>query len=114
MTLLTWTDSVTINFTMVSESMYLPTSFSIMSADTEYVCHDYSLLYADLKKNNYKVRVTSKFPLSDVEKILSSTSPPVFQIEQSGIVRTATYKQKAWNTEREKIKQIMELYYLTK
>lgn len=114
MTMLTWTDSVTINFTIVSESMSMPTDLSILSGESKYECHDYSLLYVDLQKRDYKVRITSKFPLQEVEKIVESTIPPIFEFKQNDILRTATYKRKAWETDREKIKQIMGLYYHTK
>lgn len=114
MTMLTWTDSVTINFTIVSESMSMPTDLAIKSGESKYECHDYSLLFVDLQKKDYKVRVTSKFPLREVENIIESPAPPIFEFKQNGILRTATYKRKAWETDREKIKQIMGLYYHTK
>lgn len=114
MTMLTWTDSVTINFTIVSDAMSVPEQFAIRTGNTKYVCHDYSLLFVDLDKKDYKVRVTSKFSLAEVEKIIDSPLPPVFEFEQNGVTRTATYKAKAWKTDREKIRQVMDLYYYTK
>ena len=114
MTMLTWTDSVTINFSIVSESMAMPTDFVISSGESKFVCHDYSLLFVDLEKNRYKLRMTSRFPLQEIEKIIGCPTPPVFEFRQDGIERAASYKNKSWKTDREKIKQVMGLYYQTR
>lgn len=114
MTLLTWSDSATVNFTFVSKNMELPAGFAIKNADYDYECTSYSPLYIDIVKKGYEVRITSKFPVAQIEKIIESPAPPVFTFTQGGAAESASYTQGAWNKDRLKLQNILSLYKYTK
>lgn len=114
MTLLSWTDSVTINFTFQSAIMERPTSLSIGNKDENFKCTDYSLLFLDIKKNKYEIRVTSKFAASDIKQLIDSPSPMTFRFVQGGQERSATYKEKAWEKDRKKLNDIYKIYLYSK
>ena len=114
MTLLSWTDSVTINFTFEAGRMTMPESMMIKSGEKEYRCTDYSILYVDIKGNHYEVRVTSKFSVTDIQQVLESSFPPVFEFFQDGIYEQATYKDGAWKKDQKKLLNIFRLYLYSK
>lgn len=114
MTMLTWTDSVTINFTFESQRMSLPDNFKLVSNDAIYECDNYSSLYVDIKKNHYEVRITSKFPVSVIENILANEIAPIFTFSQDGILEKATYRMNAWKKDRKKLLDIFKLFTYSK
>lgn len=114
MTLLTWTDSVTVNFTFESSLMQVPSTLKITSGDKTYVCHDFKSLFIDIKKKHYEIRITSKFAVADIISIVRSVSPPVFVFTQENQVETATYKTGAWKKDRKKLSDIIQLYLNSK
>ena len=114
MTLPSWTDSVTINFTIESSLMNAPENLKIVSGDNVYSCEDYSVLYTDIKKQHYVIRVTSRFSIQDLTQIIESASLPVFSFTQNGIAEEAAYTYRAWNKERKKLSDILQLYVYSK
>lgn len=114
MTLLSWTDSVTINFTFESSSMQLPENLEIVCNKNPIVCNSFSPLFVDIKKNHFEIRITSKYSISDLEQILKSITPPEFSFTQGGVPKSATYKQKVWIKDKKRLNDIMQLYYLSK
>ncbi len=114
MTLLSWTDSVTVNFTFQSKIMGLPTELYIKSGDQSYRCADYSLLFQDLKKNSFEIRVTSKFLTEDLEKIIHSDNPPMFVFPQGDQEASAAYSESAWKKDRKKLIDIYNIYLYSK
>lgn len=114
MTLLSWTDSVTINFTFQSKIMGLPSELYIQSGDQTFLCDNYSLLFQDIKKNSFEIRVTSKFLTQDIEKIIHSVSPPIFFFPQGNHEAIATYSEAAWKNDRKKLIDIYNIYLYSK
>ena len=114
MTLLSWKDSVTINFTIESSWMTAPENLELASGDEVYPCEDFSVLYTDIKKQHYVIRVTSKFPLQELAQIIASTTSPTFAFTQNGVLEAAKYTDSAWKKERKKLLAIIQLYVYSK
>lgn len=114
MTLLNWTDSTTINFTFESSSVLLPEDLEIKSGQKSFACTSYSPLFVDIKKNHYEIRITSKFPNSQIKDIIQNSLPPVFSFRQGDEIKTASYKPGAWTKDRKKLNDIFQLYTLSK
>lgn len=110
MTLLNWTDSVTVNFTFESSMMQIPEKFKIISGSNTIACNSYSVLYLDIKKKHYEIRITSKFKASEIESVIRMPSPPIFSFSQENIQKSASYTQSAWNKDRKKLIDIFNLY----
>ncbi len=114
MTLLNWTDSVTVNFTIESSKMQAPKDLRILSGDKIYECKEFSVLFIDIKKNHYEIRVSSKFLVSNLTEILKTSVPPAFSFTQDGILGQAAYKESEWKKERKKLSDIFQLYLYSK
>ncbi len=113
-TLPSWTDWVTINFTIESSLMNAPEDLRIVSGDKFYRCKDFSVLYTDIKKQHYVIRVTSKFSMQELQEIIESPSSPAFAFTQKGIQEEAKYTDSAWKKERKKLLDIFQLYVYSK
>lgn len=114
MTLLSWTDSVTVNFTFESGLMGHPNNLAINSGTRSFVCDHYSLLFQDLKKNGFEIRVTSKFSTHDIKEMIDSEAPPIFIFYQGENKESATYSEGAWKKDRKKLIDIYNIYQYTK
>lgn len=114
MTCLSWTDSVTVNFTFKSKSVDKPTHLKIESCGVSYICENYSLLFTDIVRGGYEIRVTSKFPLIDIEKIILCDESPIFSFTQDGITRTAAYSKGAWKKDKKKLQDIFNIFRLSR
>lgn len=114
MTLLSWTDSVTVNFTFVSNTLGLPSDLSIKCGEQIFRCNNYSLLFQDIKKKSFEIRVTSKFPISEIEHMIHNINPPIFIFAQGDQKETATYSDAAWLKERKKLIDIYQIYLYSK
>lgn len=114
MTMLSWTDSVTVNFTIESDRMTVPSAVGIESGNKYYECNNYSPLYIDIKKNHYEIRITSKFPCRDIETIIDTATPPSFMIKQDGVDEKASYSPKGWKKDSKKLSDIYKLYLYSK
>lgn len=114
MTLLSWTESVTINFTIESSLMNAPENLKIVSGDKVYPCEDFSVLYTDIKRQHYVIRISSRFSIKDLTQIIDSDSSPVFSFTQNGIAEEAAYTYRAWKKERKKLSDILQLYVYSK
>ncbi len=113
-TMLNWTDSVTVNFTYESESMVVPEQLEVVCDSGAIKCDTYAPIYVDIKKNHYEVRITSKFSLPDFIKMIESGSPPCFNFRQNGQPKMATYSPKSWTKDQKKLKDILEIYLYTR
>ena len=109
-TLLTWTDSVTVNFTFESDLMTVPEKLRIENSSKSFACNDYKPLFIDLKKNHYEIRISAKFPLCEFEEIIKSLLPPRFVFYQEGKEETAAYSEKGWKKEHKLLNNIYSLY----
>lgn len=114
MTLLSWTDSVTVNFTFLSSCMECPSDLVIISGENKFECERYRPLFIDIKKKNYEIRITSSFIADAIKNIIQSETPPIFSFRQNGVSESATYKNGAWKKDRNKLQQIYKLYEYSK
>lgn len=113
-TMLTWTDSVTVNFTFESDIMTVPEKILLKSGSLSFESHDYKPLFIDLKKDHYEIRISARFPLSEFEQIIKSTAPPRFVFYQEGKEESASYSEKDWKKEHKKLNDIYSLYLYSK
>lgn len=114
MTLLSWTDSVTVNFTFESSMMVVPENFCLIIDNNSFKCDNYSTLFIDIKKKHYEIRITSKFPGSTIKKFIASPVPPIFVFFQDEHNESATYSEKTWGKERKKLSDIYQIYLYSK
>lgn len=114
MTLLSWTDSVTVNFTFESERLAMPQNLIIKSGDSSFVCTDFSDLFFDLKRNRYEIRITSKFSVEEIREIINSENPPIFSFIQDGVNEYASYKSGAWRKDRKRLMKIFQLFLFSR
>ena len=114
MTLLSWSDSITLNFTFESNLMSLPEQFYISADGNQFICNDFKDLYIDIKNKKYEIRITSKFSAEEIQKILSSQEPPVFCLKQDEIWGHASYKKGTWKKDQKKLLDIYNLYLYSK
>ncbi len=109
-TLLTWNDSITLNYTCKTKKMETPQDFKIISGDSTYNSMDCNLLFVDIIKKGFEVRITTKFLYRDFEKIIQCDTPPIFSFTQGGEEKSATFSQKKWDKEREILNKIISVY----
>lgn len=114
MTLLSWTDSVTVNFTFESDLIGLPDKLSIRSGQNIFRCDSYSLLFQDIKKNRFEIRVTSKFSIEAIKEIIQGEEPPIFIFSQGENEESATYSGRSWIKERKTLCDILTIYQYSK
>lgn len=114
MTLISWSDSTTVNFTFKSKTPAYPDSLSFKSCGASYKITNYSLLFTDIVKGGYEIRVTSKVDNNTLEKLFMCPEPPIFSFFQNGLPCTATYTSRAWKSDQKKLLDIFNLYKLRK
>lgn len=113
-TLISWSDSATINFTFKSKQVDYPDSLYINSCHDHNKITEYSLLFTDIVKGGYEIRVTSKIDTNTLGRLISCPEPPVFSFYQNGTVCSATYSGSAWKSDQKKLSDIFNLYNLRK
>lgn len=114
MTILSWADSVTINFTFKTKSLAYPENLEIRTCGNVIQDISYSLLFSDIVRGGYSIRVTSKISVAQLGEILSCNSSPVFFFKQDGVTKTAAYSEGAWKKDQKKLNDIYNLYKLRK
>lgn len=110
MTCLTWSDTVTVNFSIRSKDMELPEHVGLMSGGNRFNAVETVKLYTDIVKGGYEIRMSSRFLWCDIEKVFTAPQPPVFIFDQSGIERSASYTAGQWKGERRTLSEILKLY----
>lgn len=113
-TLISWSDSATVNFTFKSKNVDYPDSLYIKSCEKNYPISQYSLLFTDIVKGGYEIRVTSKVDVNTIGEILACREPLVFTFFQNGVKCSATYTPGAWKSDQKKLIDIYNLYKLRK
>lgn len=113
-TLLTQSDSLTVNFTFESSLMNVPTDLKIQSGENTFPCTDYKPLFIDIKKNHYEIRITSKFSNDMLKTVVNNPTPPIFLFKQGTEIKEASYKEGAWRKDRKKLNDIYNLYLYSK
>lgn len=114
MTYLSWTDSVTVNITFRSKSVACPSELVIESCGCLCRCSSCSMLFTDIVKGGYEIRLTSKFSVGEIERVLECPDSPTFTFKQNGVLCSAEYSKGAWKKDRKKLTDIYNLYKLSK
>lgn len=114
MTLLTWKDSVTVNFTYESDVMCAPSQVTLSTSSGVFKSNDCSPLFIDIKKNHYEIRITSRFPLKVISEFVNSETSPIFSFTQDGQEVSASYKPGAWKKDRKELQNIYHIFEYTK
>lgn len=113
-TMLSWTDSVTINYTFESDLMDIPENLTIICGDSILRGTSYSPLFVDIKGDHYEIRMTSKFGLNQIQTMVGSVNSPKFCFTQGQVVRCAQYKDKAWLRDKKKLSDILQIFNLSR
>lgn len=114
MTLLSWTDSVTVNFTFESDSIDPISDLHIVCGPDSLPCDSFSNLFVDAKKNHYEIRITSQFSFDAIDRMIKSVTPPRFCFRQGNSDVAAAYSSKAWINDKKKLNDILKLFLLSK
>lgn len=109
-TYLDYTDSATINFTIISSNPNDVSALQVGNGQTEVTATDVELLYHEMKGKNYVVRTTSKVPYLALKEMMTAQSPLVFNVTRADGQRDmATYKPSQWKKERDLFERIIFL-----
>ncbi|MDO4949874.1 MAG: hypothetical protein Q4E55_06900 [Bacteroidales bacterium] len=109
MTYISNTDSVTLNFTSEIidfqniEKVALQTDRVIATENAP------KMLYRDVLKTSYEIRITVGVPYKDIEQAFKSDTPLSFFITLSdGTICKATYSKSKWKKEHVNITRILQ------
>jgi hypothetical protein len=108
MSYLSKSDTVIVNCSLTLPSETLVKGMSLKNGNHEVACYDQRMLYRDVTKKGYILRVTSKFPYSSVKSFFSSASPLMFCFTLADDSRCyATYKESKWKKEQYQVTKII-------
>lgn len=113
-TCLSWSDTLTVNFTFRSKSMSNLTGLVLTSGSQNIECLNYKPLFVDIVKSGYEIRITALFSVEDFTGLLDSQHPLGFCFYQDGIREEACYSKKAWRADRVKLLDIFRLFRQSK
>lgn len=114
-TYVTSADSATVNFTVIAREAVKPINLRLtIGGDSIVNCTDYELFFIDNHGSNYEIRVSSRYAYADITKALTSTVAPIFSLNLGDTRVTATYKSGAWQKDRKKIAEVINLIELTR
>lgn len=109
MTYVSYSDSITINCTLKTKRPNIVRALELRTGCHEVIDNDVYLLYRDVLKDGYEMRITSRFSFDDIKRIYKSTSPCVFKvIFNDGSWGTATYSKSKWKSEHLNMTRILE------
>ena len=113
MTYLDWTDSVTVNFSIIADKPETPKMLTIISGDSTFVCDNLKCLFIDVLKKGYEIRMSSSFPEKVIRKVIETSSAPIFQVKFKDDV-TATYSKSSWREDSKKLQMIFQMIDVVK
>lgn len=109
MTYISYNDSITVNCSYRIQTGSNIKSLKIKSDNDNMQGNDLSVLYREVQKHGYEVRVTSRFSFSDIKNAFSNSAPLVFEIvTNDGSCHTASYRKSAWEKESMNVTRILE------
>ena len=109
MTYLSKTDSVTLNFTLEIINSQNVEKVVLQTDGVIAIENAPKMLYRDVLKSSYKVRISVGVPYKDIERIFKSETPLSFFITLSdGTVCKATYSKSKWRKEHVNITRILQ------
>lgn len=107
-------DSLTLNFTIVSKSKIDEPIVSFCSGITHVAFNAVKMLYVEKHKKNYISRFTSKVSFTDIVPVFHSPLPLVIKIDFDENNLTARYGKKKWEKETRVMNEIFELIEIQK
>ena len=109
MTYVSRQDSIIINSSLSIKDEGVLSQFKLKSGEKEIPGEAVTMLYRDVTKQGYTIRISSRFLIKDIEECFSSNSPLIFTIVLTdGTVCTATYKPSQWKQERLQVTRILQ------
>lgn len=113
MTYLDWTDSITVNFSIIADKPETPKMLTIISGDTTFVCDNLKCLFVDVLKKGYEIRMSSSFSEKAIRKMIETSSAPIFQVKFKDNV-TAAYSKSSWKKDSKMLQMIFQMIDVVK
>lgn len=105
-------DTITINCSLYMQDDAIVKELNLKSGNKTISCYSVNMLYRDVTKKGYILRITSKFPFTDVKESFNSSIPLMFCITLVNDGRCfATYKESKWKKECAQISKIINSIY---
>lgn len=115
MTHLSTTDSVTLNFTIITKLPSTVRTMSLVNDSCNIKASNLSMLYRDILDDGYEIRTTSRFALKDIQQLFSHENTLRFTMSLNDNCQAyATYSRSQWKKERETITRILNSIMLLK
>lgn len=102
-------DSATLNFLFISDSPKCPDIVNITAGESIIKSVDFKLLYADITRKGYELRITTLLPYNKLKELFNQEEPLMFHIIQNGKDKSATYSRSQWKSEIKMIRSIFQL-----
>lgn len=109
MTYISHSDSVTVCCSIRTKHPNTVKSLELINSDQDIASNNVSVLYCDVLKRGYEIRITSRFSFNDIQHIYKESIPLMFKIifnDDSSC--TATYSRSKWEKESQNITRILE------
>lgn len=109
MTYISHNDSVTLNCSFRIRNKYNIKLLNLKSGNNKIHSNDLFILYREVKKHGYEIRVTSRFSFNEIKNVFKEHIPPVFEIIlNDGSYCMASYRKSAWEKESFNVTKILE------
>ena len=109
MTYLSGHDSITINCSLYVKNEALVKELNIKSGERELKGEKVAVIYRDVTTKGYVLRVTSRFPFSDIKTCFENSTPfEFYAVMTDGSQCTATYRASKWEKEQQMITRIFK------
>lgn len=109
MTYISHGDSVTVNCSVEVKENSMIKQMVMKNANKSYLGKSVSMLYRDVMKNGYLLRITSKFSILDITEMFQSSTPLIFEFTLTDGTRCIlTYSESQWKKESHDVSRIIE------
>lgn len=110
MTYISYSDSVTLNCTYRISNGNNIKSLNLKSSNNNIIDgNDLSVIYREVRKHGYEVRVTSRFAFNDIKTVFNNHTPLAFEIVlNDGSSCIASYRKSSWKKESFNVTRILE------
>lgn len=109
MTYLSKKDSITINCSIDLKDNHLVHLFKIQNGIQEITGDDTYMMFRDVTKKGYRIRLSSRFPIREIVELFVSNQPLTFCIETTqNITLSATYTPSHWKKENKIMTRILQ------
>lgn len=107
-------DSLTLNFTVVSECDIVEPAIRFNSEINGFELNNIKILYVEKHKGNYIYRFTSRVLYADMESAFRGSLPMKIELVVNDSVITAQYGKRKWKKEVKTMSEIFELIEMQK